>query len=378
MGDAFETANTSTNQDEIVCQNCTAKLKFLPGTTSLKCEFCGTENTIEIRKEAIHENDYLSFLDEKSLSGEMQEVQIVKCNACAAEVTMEENIVSQDCPFCGNHLVVKDGSKCSVIKPKSLLPFKIDKKEARDKFRTWINKLWFAPGDLKKNSVQNEPINGMYIPFWTYDTQTTSDYRGERGDDYQETNTFTNSKGETEKRTVTKTRWTSVAGTVRNFFNDILIAATRSLPEKYMRKLEPWDLENLIPFDEKFLSGFRTESYSVDLKAGFEDAKKIMEEVIRGMVRKDIGGDKQKIHTLSTDYQGITFKHVLLPLWISAYRYNNKTYRFLINARTGEVQGERPYSALKIILAILGVVAVAALVYFLVTYFGQDAQSVTQ
>jgi hypothetical protein len=83
-----------------------------------------------------------------------------------------------------------------------------------------------------------------------------------------------------------------------------------------------------------------------------------MRPVIESTVRTDIGGDVQQISSLSTDYNDIKFKHILLPLWISAYRYNEKVYRFTVNARTGEVQGERPYSAWKIFFFVLTILAV--------------------
>ncbi|MBL7918471.1 MAG: primosomal protein N' (replication factor Y) - superfamily II helicase, partial [Bacteroidia bacterium] len=92
---------------------------------------------------------------------------------------------------------------------------------------------------------------------------------------------------------------------------------------------------------------------------------KIMDGSITGSVKSDIGGDVQTISSMNTSYNDITFKHILLPLWISAYKYNNKTYRFTINARTGEVQGERPYSFWKIFFLVVSVIAViAAIIYF--------------
>ncbi|MBV9774716.1 MAG: hypothetical protein JO040_12240, partial [Gemmatimonadetes bacterium] len=71
----------------------------------------------------------------------------------------------------------------------------------------------------------------------------------------------------------------------------------------------------------------------------------------------DIGGDEQRIHSTDTRYDDVTFKHILLPVWISAYRYREKVYRRLVNARTGEVQGERPWSWIKIALLVLFVAA---------------------
>lgn len=132
-----------------------------------------------------------------------------------------------------------------------------------------------------------------------------------------------------------------------------------SLPQALVAKLEPWDLEELVPYADDYLSGFRSESYRVGLAEGFEVAKTVMDEGIRQSICRDIGGDHQRIHNVHTLYSNITFKHLLLPVWVSAYRFHDKIYRFVVNARTGEVQGERPWSFVKIALAVLAVLAVA-------------------
>jgi len=150
------------------------------------------------------------------------------------------------------------------------------------------------------------------------------------------------------------------------FFNDILIVASKSLPHKYLRKLEPWDLESLVTYDSKYLSGFRTETYKVDLKEGFDKAEDIMKKTIKKLVKKDIGGDHQRISNMNVSHNDVHFKHILLPVWISSYRYKQKVYRFVVNARTGEVQGERPYSFWKIFFTSLGGIAIIATVVYLI------------
>ena len=97
-----------------------------------------------------------------------------------------------------------------------------------------------------------------------------------------------------------------------------------------------------------------------------------MERGIRTTVCKDIGGDHQQITSLSTAYNDISFKHILLPIWLSAFRYNEKVYRFMINGRTGEVQGERPYSVIKIVLASLAVIAIGVGIYFAIDYYNNE------
>ncbi len=345
------------------CKQCGAKLDFAPGTLALKCPFCGSETPISQSEDHIEELDYQEYLNKLAQEHETQEEHRVKCEKCGAETTMPPEVSAGTCPFCGANLVIAT-QIIRLLKPKSLLPFKVTQKEGFEDFRRWINRLWFAPGDLMKYAQSESKLAGIYVPYWTYDSDTTSFYRGERGDDYWVTETYTayeNGRAVTKTRQVRRTRWTSVSGTVWNRFDDILVMASQSLPRKYADRLEPWDLANLVPYADDYLSGFRAESYQVDLPAGFEIARGIMDAGIQTSIRKDIGGDHQRIDAVKTSYDKITFKHILLPVWLSAYRYRDKIYRILINARTGELQGERPYSAWKIAAAVIAAVIIIAI-----------------
>ena len=373
MGE-FDDNHQDTHQ-EVKCNQCGSVLAFKPGTTSLTCQYCGAANEIAVKDEAIEELDYLEYINNKIDAEEKQEISTVKCTSCGATTTLKPNITSDQCPFCGTPLVLTSGTSSSILKPKSLLPFKIDQKQAMERFRLWVKKLWFAPSKLKKFIHSIDRLVGMYLPYWTYDSDTYSKYTGERGTYYYVTETYTtteNGRTVTKTRQVRKIRWTPVSGSVSHSFDDVLVPASTSLPVKYVNKLEPWDTENLVPFDEKFLSGFKAESYQIDLKEGFTEAKNIMDVTIRKLICSDIGGDEQRIHSVDTSYSNITFKHVLFPLWISAYRFRNKVYRFLVNARTGEVQGERPYSFWKIFFFVLGILAVIAGIIVLYQIYGKS------
>ncbi len=146
------------------------------------------------------------------------------------------------------------------------------------------------------------------------------------------------------------TRWHSVSGTVTRWFDDVLVPATVSVAQNRLEALEPWDLAELKPYDPAFLSGFKAQRYQVDLAQGFERVKQVAADVIQNDVRQDIGGDEQRIHDIATHYSGITFKHLLLPVYVGAYRFNQKIYQIVVNGRTGEIQGDRPYSFWKIAL----------------------------
>jgi predicted RNA-binding Zn-ribbon protein involved in translation (DUF1610 family) len=345
----------SMRQKQFPCKECGAKVAFDPGSSALKCPYCGTENTIPQSEEDIQELDFAAYLNEAAAKEEMQETRTVKCRACGATSSVQSDVASSECPFCGAS-IVQEGGSTKALKPKSLLPFKITREKAWEAFRGWIRSLWFAPGKLKLYARTEGKLNGVYVPYWTYDCNTTSWYTGERGEDYWTTETYTtteNGRSVTKTRQVRRTRWYPVSGVVWNSFDDVLVLASESLPRKYAERLEPWDLGNLVAYSDEYLSGFRTESYQVDLAEGFERAKDLMDDDIRATIRADIGGDHQRIHSVRTQYDNISFKHILLPVWISAYRFKEKVYRFLVNARTGEVQGERPWSWIKIALAVL-------------------------
>ncbi len=354
---SFET--TADNMGTIKCKNCGANLKFKPGTHSLTCDYCQTVNDIAVEKTEVVENDFNTYIEELEAKTEHQVISTVKCGSCGANTTLQPNVTSSNCPYCDTPLVVKDAATCDIIKPSYVLPFKVERNTAKEGFVKWVGGLWFAPNKLK-NYAQNsaEKLKGVYLPYWTYDSNTESDYTGLRGDHYYVTESYTDGNGNRQTRSVQKTRWSAASGHVSNSFDDVLVCASSSLPEKLVNELEPWDLPELINYNDNFLAGFVTESYQTGLKEGFGKAKVRMEDRIRSSVRRDIGGDTQQITTLNTDYNDITFKHILLPLWISAYRYNNKVYRFTINARTGEVQGERPYSAIKIALLVIAIIGI--------------------
>lgn len=358
------------------CEQCGALLVFEPGTAFQKCEYCGHRNQIETRPLAIEELNYGEYVAKlRRVEGEPSQTphhdeRVLHCNTCGADISLGSHTTADACAYCGSNVVLKETKR--VITPRSLLPFGIKAEAARDLFKRWLASRWFAPNDLKRKALAEGGLQGIYVPYWTFDSQTTSWYTGERGEDYYVTEQVTvmvNGKRETRMQQVRRTRWYRVSGTVSRFFDDVLVLGSKTLPRKYTEALEPWDLEALEPFNEKYLSGFRAEKYQVDLEPGFANAHQIMEGQIRYDVQVDIGGDHQRIHQLDIRHSGVTFKHILLPIWISAYRYHRKVYRFLVNGRSGEVQGERPYSVIKILLASISVASLVGLGVYLAKYF---------
>ena len=363
-----EVVESATEKHEFPCQACGANLIFAVGTEQLRCEYCGHEQKLGTENEApIVEYDFKTALAKVRKQPARNLVtggKEVRCTSCGAlTVTAHE---STRCAFCDSPVVLAPEAD-ELIPPESLLPFKIETKAARESFKRWVNSRWFAPNDLK-HRAQVGRLDGVYLPYWTYDSATTTAYTGMRGMYYYVTEQYRDSNGKSQTRKVRKTRWTPAFGTVRVPFDDVLVPGTGKLPRPLLEKLEPWDLHDLKPYDPGFLAGFLANRYDIDLEGGFLVAEKRMEPVIRNAICRDIGGDTQQVLSMRVKHDNVRFKHFLLPLWISSFRYGEKVYRFVVNARSGEAAGERPWSWIKITLASLLGLTVAGLLWY---FFGR-------
>lgn len=336
------------------CEGCGADLEFHIGQQELKCPFCGFTKALEIAADkAVEEQDFEGMLeklkhwhDEGNPHQEVGQSEI-KCSACAGTVVFQGTLTSSECPYCGcpiqrdkvhdaEHRIPVDG----------VLPFLVEKKKAQSKLGEWVKSRWFAPNEFLERGAEGK-FNGVYLPFWTFDSFTFNQYIGERGEHYW----VEVGEGE-QKRKERRTQWWPASGSFQRFFDDVVILASRGLPAWLIDALEPWPMDKVVPFTQEALAGFFARTYEKELEPGFKEARDRMDAAIQAEVRQRIGGDEQRVHDINSNFSAITYKHLLLPVWLLAYRYHDKTYQVVVNAATGEVQGERPYSAWKIFFAV--------------------------
>ncbi len=354
------------------CVQCGADLRYAPGQTDLTCNHCGHVQPIvaappRTRSLALGELDLARGLADDLPPSVTQDVRTTSCPSCGAQIEFQGASHATECPFCASPVVVDTGSQRH-IKPQALIPFVLTEAQARGELVKWLGSLWFAPSRLLEFTRKGRALNGMYVPFWTYDADTDTRYTGQRGEHYYETRMVTvnvNGRSEQRQERVQKTRWYPASGRVARQFDDMLVMASSSLPQRLGDDLTPWDMGQLQAYTPDFLAGFQAEGYTISLADGQVTAQERMARIIANDVRRDIGGDVQQIGSMNTDHSNETFKHILLPIWMAAYKYNGKSYRFLINGQTGEVQGERPYSIWKIGFAVLAVLAAVAVAVYL-------------
>ncbi len=347
------------------CEQCGADLRFTPGQTQLTCTHCGHVQSIPVapvseRHRALGELPLDRGLDDDLASASMQEARATPCPSCGAVVQFDGATHAAKCPFCDTPVVIGTGTERR-IKPQAVLPFQLNEGQAREAMSRWLGSLWFAPNTLMEYARKGRAMSGVYVPYWTFDAPTRSRYTGQRGDAYYTTKTVTAfENGRSVQRQVQErhVRWSRRSGWVSRAFDDVLVLASQALPKRYTDNLAPWDLAALDAYRPDYLAGFSAEGYTVGLAQGHAEARMLMESWIREDVRRDIGGDEQRIDQIDTDWGEETFKHVLLPVWMAAYKYEGRTFRFVVNGQTGKVQGERPWSKWKIAFAVtLGLIA---------------------
>jgi len=337
------------------CPQCGAKgLEFAPQLQKLQCTYCGWQTEVPSTKGEVQEQSYEAFLrkaDNQQVTLTAQEIQ---CPACGAVTTFDPRNVADLCAFCGTHLNVQPRTSNPLIAPQAVRPFAATQQQAFGQLSHWLGKHWFAPNDLKQ-LAQPENLQGMYLPFWTFDSYTRSFYEGERGEYYYEVETYRDDDGNLQTREVRHTEWYDVEGWVERFFDDVLVPATRSLPTRRLEQLVEWGYSpsHLKNYADSFVSGYRVERYQVPLREAFAQAKRKMDAVIREDVRQDIGGDEQRIDSIETEYSAVTFKHILLPVWLFSYRYRGKSYQVLACGVTGRMLGDYPLSVWKVVLAVI-------------------------
>ena len=339
------------------CRQCGAELTFAPGTTELTCGYCGFTDTIDVGDASVEELDLHDHMERIGAAVHGRTTRFIDCPGCGATQHIEEKDKSMACIYCARPLIVEDSYDEEWIVPGAVVPFKLEAREAHGRFRRWIDGLWFAPNALKRATLSPENTRGLYLPFWTFDANVSAAYRGERGEYYYVTKTV--GSGE-NRRTVRerRTRWYPASGTVRGFIDDTLISASRAQGLAVPQVVRNWNLQELVPFDERFLAGFVTEKYGVSLEEGHVAAIDAARDTARQWARRDIGGDTQRVHHVDVQMADETFKHVLLPVYMSTYRYKNTVYHFYVNGQTGAIHGDRPWSAWKIALAVIAALLV--------------------
>ena len=345
--------------DTIKCKSCGGTMVFDPATQSLKCEHCGNTETLAKDKNVL-ERDILEGF-EKAARYEKGEQAVYKCGNCGAVVMLNTDESAAICPFCSTSIIVSE-EYFGGIKPQVILPFKFGGDAASEYAKRWAKRRIFAPRKFKK-TLAPENMHGVYEPSFTFDSHTHSTYRGRVGD--RHTRVVGSGKN---RRTETYVVYRNVHGTFDKFFDDVLVANNRNFDQKKLSSLLPFSLNEQCVYEKKFLSGYTSEVYQKDVKDCWTDAKKIIDGKLYSEILSTLHCGVVDYLDISTEHSAVTYKYILLPVYFSTYRYNKKDYSLMINGSNGKTSGKTPISPIRVIIAVIVGLALAALLVYLYSF----------
>lgn len=332
------------------CPQCGADVVWHPGAARLRCGYCGFARDVDRDPDGpakVAERPLEAGLAEPEKLGWGIERKSWRCGRCGAVETLEPGVRASSCAFCGTPGVVEAPPDADLVRPQGVLPFRIPRDQAVGRFRSWLKSLWFRPGDLSR-FARLDNVRGVYVPFWTFDAATFSRWRAESG----------RRVGSGKNARIV---WTPAAGTLEHFFDDLPVPASRGLDADLARGLEPFPTAELVPYDPAYLAGFLAEEHGLALGEAWTTGKARMEATLRAACRAEVPGQHCRNLTVETRWSGLAFKSGLLPVWIAAYQYRGRPYRYLVNGATGLAAGTAPWSWIKI-----GLVALSLLVLLVV------------
>ena len=346
------------------CTQCGDQLVFDISSQKLACPSCGFQAEISTDgRAAPMERDLQSTMAQlRAASGSTTAPQLegekqITCQNCGGQCTFTGTLTAQRCPYCATPIQRDDVHDAPARLPvDGVLPFLVPQKQATEAIEKWINSRWFAPSEFKKYN-QKGSFTSVYAAYFTYDADTTTQYSGQRGDHY----TVTVGSGD-DAHTETRTDWTHVSGTVTDLFDNVAVLANTGFDQDKVTKLEPWPTHDAKPYTPQYVAGHLCRTYDNDAEECFPVAKAVMDAQIESTIRRDIGGDEQRISSKSTVFHSLLYKHLLLPIWLLTVVYDGRPFQVFINGMTGEVQGQRPWSKVKIAAAVVAAVIVAVII----------------
>lgn len=346
------------------CPSCGGVMDFDPKTGGLACPYCGHTEEIPVDKTIPASAEELDLRSADKLEncdwGAAKKTVI--CEACGAESIYDALEISAVCPFCGSNQVM-EASDQNTMAPGGVVPFQVTDKQASELFKKWIKKKWFCP-KLAKDSAKAKHFKGVYLPYWTFDADTNSEYKGEYGKDKR--------KKSPDGQDKIETTWYPTRGSYRESFDDELVCATANHNLSMLRGLEPYRTAENKAYKPEYVAGFAAERYALGIKDAWEVAKDNIRYKLKRNIEDKIEGenhaDRVRNLQINTIFSHMTYKYLLLPVWISSYKYKDKVYQFMVNGQTGKVSGKTPLSIPKIIITVVAVILIFALITWLSNY----------
>lgn len=350
----------STTRDQAknyACPNCGANIAYDVSAGGIACEYCGHVAPVKSVHVGKNAEDFEFTLETLSQStrGWGTERQVLHCDSCGGDLSISEGALTTTCPFCASNQVNVVTSQEESLRPRFLIPFKITPDQSHRLAADWLGKGWFHPSELAANSIVRKFV-GIYLPFWTFDTQVDARWRAQVG--YEKTERHYNAR---EKRWVTRTRidWRWENGKVHLNIDGFLVSGSdhRHISQIILERLYPYDLNGLITYQPDYLAGWQAQAYEVTLTEAWENGKTAIREKAKNACYRNIPTQHVRNFSMSADFNEESWRYILLPVYLATYKYEDTAYQVMVNGQTGTVAGQKPVAWWKIWLAVAAMLA---------------------
>lgn len=336
------------------CQNCGGFLIYSPQDSALKCQNCGALKQINV-SDKIKQHDYESTKTMYDNSWAKDKRQ-VKCQNCGANILIDSFSLLDKCTYCGGTTLV-DVENAPSIKPDAVLPFAIDRKQAKEHFKNGLKGKMFIPSVLKKK-LPNLKITPRYINSYVFNAELVATYSGR----LTYTETETDKDGHIHTHTYTK----FVSGVMPHKVVDCVIESSTNLSQTELLKIMPYDLSKLKSYSGDFLFGSSAEYSDKPLETAYREMESMATNAIKNNIVRKHHADGVDFLNMEFEYLSKKYCYCLLPTYIFDYDYKNKHYKTLMNGTTGKLGGGVPRSGTKVlwfVLAwVLGILGIGLLI----------------
>ncbi|MCQ2516829.1 MAG: hypothetical protein MJ094_08210 [Saccharofermentans sp.] len=293
------------------CSNCGGNIFFDESFQKMSCKSCGSffdPYSLELAYQ-------LKVADKEKASEDDSRVEY-SCDSCGATVITDDTTVATVCAFCGSPAIAKR-RLVNEFRPDYIIPFKISKEDAKNRFKTWAKQYTKAPKNFSSDGSISK-MQGVYIPFWLVDAECTIDYTEQYFD--------------TTRRDLTLSK--------------VPFDGAKAVPDKLMRAIEPYDYDDLVPYNDGYLHGFKAKRYDYSLVDMTEQVQNRINSYLEDIYKERTEGSGFNYRNENNSYiSNISQTYALLPVWFFNYEYDGQKYQYVINGQTGEVQGfDVPYS----------------------------------
>ena len=335
------------------CPQCGATTAYSVPDGGLTCTHCGYYEPPEkpVVGKGAQEFEFTVETMERAAHGWGEPRTELECQNCGARTSLSVGSLTSTCAFCGSNKVIQREAPQDVLRPRFLVPFKVDSAKCSELTQEWLESSWMTVAGLKRLS-RLAGFSGVYLPYWTFDSVTRADWKAEVG--HPKTERYFDN-GEWKERTVIEWRWER--GQVQLTIDDLIVEGSQQLSRLLLGRLKDFDLSDLTPYEPKYLAGLQARAYDVTLEQAWEIARQEMRERTRQACVGQASSSQIRNFSMDLDFSAESWRYILLPVYVAGYRYQDKAYQVMVNGQTGTIAGQRPVDWTKV--GLVAAIAVA-------------------